>query len=91
MVGAPSRHDPALIAGLWSPRANAMERAFGAAHDLHARTHTRTCLPALVADVEAHLDINGPSKYQLSELYSEPVVTAAVEKIARNGHSKVAT
>jgi hypothetical protein len=68
-----------------------MERAFGAVHDLHTRTHTRRRLPALVADVEAHLDINGPSKYQLAKLYDEPVVTTALEKIARDGHSKVAT
>ena len=89
MVGEPSTRDPALFAHL-CPRANPIERAFGDVHDLCSRNHTRKRLPDLVADVEAHLHVNGPSKYQLSELYYESAVTTAVENIARDEHTKVA-
>jgi len=74
----------------YGPRANPSERAFGDVHDLCTRHHTRKRLPDLVADVEAHLHLNGPWKYQLSALYDEPSVTAAVEKIARDVHTKLA-
>jgi hypothetical protein len=43
-----------------------------------------------MADVKAHLHLNGPWQYQLSELYYEPAVTAAVEKIASEEHAMVA-
>ena len=41
-----------------------------------------TRLPDLVANVEDHLHLNGPWKYQLSDLYYEPAGPAVVEKIA---------
>ena len=72
------------------PRANPIERAFGEVHDLGTRNHTRKRLPALVAEVEAHLHRNGPWKYQLSALYDAPAVTAAVENIAIDEHKAAA-
>jgi putative transposase len=60
------------------PRANPIERAFGDAHDLCTRNHTRKRLRDLVADVENHLQLNGPWQYKLSDLYYEPAVTAAL-------------
>jgi transposase len=74
----------------YCPRANPIERAFGDVHDLCTRNHTRKRLRDLVADVEAPLHLNGPWQYRLSELYYEPAVTAAVEKIASEEHTKVA-
>jgi hypothetical protein len=52
-------------------------------------TPPRKGVPDLVADVEAHLHVNGPWKYQLSELSYEPAVTAAVVKLAIDEHAKV--
>jgi hypothetical protein len=68
------------------PRANPIERAFGEVHDLCTRQHTRQRLRDLVADVEAHLHLNGPWPYQLSELDDAPAVTAAVAKITSAEH-----
>lgn len=72
------------------PRANPIERAFGDVHDLCTRNHTRRRLRDLVADVETHLQVNGPWPYKLSAVYYEPDVTAAVEKLAAEEHAKVA-
>jgi putative transposase len=72
------------------PRANPIERAFGDVHDCCTRNHQRPRLPALVADVEDHVHLNGPWTYQLSDLDNEPAVTAAVEKIAQAEHAKTA-
>jgi hypothetical protein len=77
-----------LFLPTYCPRANPIERAFGDVHDLCTRNHTRKRLPALVADVEDHLDRNGPWKYKLSDLYYEPAVTATVEKLAAEEHAK---
>jgi hypothetical protein len=66
----------------YGPRANPMERAFGDVHDGCTRNHQRQRLPQLVADVADHVRLNGPWQDQLSDLYDEPAVTAAVEKIA---------
>ena len=74
----------------YGPRANPIARAFGDVHDLCTRNHTRKRLRDLLADVEAHLQLNGPWQYQLPELCYEPAVTAAVEKIASEEHAKVA-
>ena len=73
----------------YCPRANPIERAFGDVHDCCTRNHQRKRLPDLVADVEDHLRLNGPWHYKLSELYYEPAVTAAVEKIAAEEHAKL--
>jgi transposase len=65
----------------YGPRANPIERAFGDVHDLCTRHHTRKRFPALVADVVEHLDVHGPWPYKLSDIYYDPAVTAAVEKM----------
>jgi hypothetical protein len=72
------------------PRAHPIERAFGAVHDLCTRHHTRKRLRDLLAEVEAHLQLNGPWQYQLSARSDEPAVTAAVAKIVSEEHPKVA-
>jgi transposase len=77
-----------LFLPTYCPRANPIERAFGDIHDTCTRNHRRTRLPELVADVEWHLQVNGPWPYRLSELYYEPAVTAAVEQIAAANHTK---
>ena len=71
---------------LWLPtyahRTKPVEHAFGDVHDGCTRHHHGQHRPNLVADVEDHLHLNGPWKYQLSDLYAEPAVTAAVARIA---------
>jgi hypothetical protein len=79
-----------LFLPTYCPRANPIARAFGDVHDLCTRNHMRKRLRDLVADVEAHLHVNGPWQYKLSELYDEPAVTAAVEKIIAEEQAKVA-
>jgi putative transposase len=79
-----------LFLPTYCPRANPIERAFGDVHDCCTRNHQRKRLPDLVVDVEDHLHLNGPWKYQLSDLYFEPAVTTAVENIAAEEHAKVA-
>jgi putative transposase len=79
-----------LFLPTYCPRANPIERAYGDVHDCCTRNHRRTRLPDLVADVEDHLQLNGPWKYMLSDLYYEPAVTAAVENIAAEEDAKVA-
>jgi putative transposase len=79
-----------LFLPTYCPRANPIERAYGDVHDCCTRNHRRTRLPDLVADVEDHLQLNGPWKYKLSDLYYEPAVTVAVENIAAEELAKVA-
>jgi transposase len=79
-----------LFLPTYCPRANPIERAFGDVHDCCTRNHRRKRLSDLVADVGAHLHVNGPWLYKLSQLYYEPAITAAVEKIAAEEHAKVA-
>jgi hypothetical protein len=40
--------------------------------------------------VEEHVHLNGPWTYQLSDLYYEPAITAAVKNIAAEEHVKAA-
>jgi hypothetical protein len=61
------------------PRANPIERACGDGPDGCTRHQRRQRGPALVADVEQHVHANGPWQDKLSQLYSEPAVTAVVE------------
>lgn len=75
---------------VYCPRANPIERAFGDVHDLCTRNHTRQRFRDLVADDEAHLQVNGPWPYKLSELHYEPAVTEGVEGIAAEQHAKIA-
>ena len=70
-----------LFLPTYCPRANPIERAFGDVHDLCTRNHTRKRLQELVADVVEHLDVNGPWRYKLSDIYSDPAVTAVVERM----------
>jgi len=79
-----------LFLPTYCPRANPIERAFGDGHDCCTRNHRCKRLPDLVADVEEHLQLNGPWKYKLSEIYYEPAVTAVVEKIAAEEQAQVA-
>ncbi len=79
-----------LFLPTYCPRANPIERAFGDVHDTCTRNHQRKRLPALVADVEEHLQVNGPWPYKLSQRYYETAVTAAVEKIIAADPSKTA-
>jgi DDE superfamily endonuclease len=74
----------------YCPGANPIERAFGDVHDLCTRNHTRKRLRDLVANVKAHLHVNGPWQSQLSALYDEPDVTAVVERIVAEQHAKMA-
>ena len=73
----------------YCPRTNPIERAFGDVHDCCTRNHRRKRLPDLVTDVADHLQWNGPWKYQLSELYYEPAVTAAVERMPQRNTQKL--
>jgi len=57
---------------------------------LCTRNHKRTRLRDLVADVEEHVQVNGPWPYQLSQLYYEPAVIAAVERMAVEERSEAA-
>jgi len=62
----------------YCPRANPIERAFGDVHDKCTRNHTRKRIRHLVQDVQQHLQVNGPWRYTLSEIYFTPEVTAAL-------------
>jgi putative transposase len=79
-----------LLLPTYGPRANPIERAFGDVHDGCTRNHQRKRLPELVADVADHVRLNGPWQYKLSDLYYEPAITAAVEKIAAKEHAMAA-
>ncbi len=72
-----------LFLPTYCPKANPTERAFGDVHDKCTRNHQRKRIEELVWDVEQHLATNGPWKYNLSQLYYTPAVTAAVERIAK--------
>jgi transposase len=71
----------------YCPRANPIERAFGDTHDKVTRNHKRKRLRDLVADVGCHLDRNGPWPYQLSSIYQEPAVTAALQQLLADQHA----
>jgi transposase len=74
----------------YCPRANPIERVFGDVHDKCTRNHTRKRLRDLVQDVERHMQVNGPWQYNLSQLYQDPDVTAAVEQIAAEAQARIA-
>jgi putative transposase len=71
-----------LFLPTYCPKANPLERAFGDVHDKCTRNHQHKRSEELVWDVERHLSNNGPGKYELSQLYYTPEVTAAGERIA---------
>jgi putative transposase len=70
-----------LFLPTYCPRANPIERVCGDGHDLCTRNHLRKRLRELVAEVIEHLHIHGPWQDHLSDIYHEPAVTAAVEKL----------
>jgi len=76
-LAAPPRFE-LLYLPTYCPRANPIERAFGDIQDKCTRNHTRKRRWHLVQDVKQQLQVNGPWRYALSELYSTPAVTAAV-------------
>jgi len=65
----------------YCPDANPIERAFGDVHDKCTRNHTRKRIWHLVPDVKQPLQVNGPWRYALSDLYYTSEVTAAVEAL----------
>ena len=81
---------PLLLLPTYGPRATPLERAFGDVHDCCTRHHRRQRLPDLVADVEEPIQLHGPWKYKLSQLYDEPALTAALEKIAAETQAQAA-
>lgn len=74
----------------YCPRANPIERAFGDVHDKCTRNHKRKRLRDVMQDVEQHMRDNGPWQYNLSQLYQDPEVTAAVEHMALEAQAKLA-
>ena len=66
----------------YCPKASPIERAFGDVHDKCTRNHKRKRLWTVVRDVARHLAVNGPWRYELSEIYYTPEVTAAVQALA---------
>jgi transposase len=71
----------------YCPRANPIERIFGDTHDKVTRNHKRKRLRDLVADVDRHLERNGPWPYRLSTIYQEPDVTTALKKLKQDQHA----
>ena len=65
----------------YCPRANPIERIFGEVHNQVTRNHKRKRLRDLVADAGRYLDRHGPWPYQLSMIYQEAEVTAALKKL----------
>ena len=80
-----------LFLPTYCPKASPIERAFGDVHDKCTRNHQRKRLWTLVRDVERHLSINGPWRYELSEIYYTPEVTAAVQDLltAETAHEEI--
>ncbi len=63
------------------PTARPIERALGAVPDKCTRTHQRNRLWSVVKDGEPPLGVNGPWHSELSEIYSTPDVTAALQAL----------
>ena len=80
-LAAPPRFE-LLFLPTYCPQASPIERAFGDVHDKCTRNHKRTRLQAVVKDVQQHLQVNGPWRYALSEIYYTAEVTAAVQLLA---------
>jgi transposase len=80
-----------LFLPTYCPKASPIERAFGDVHDKCTRNHKRKRLWAVVRDVKKHLSVNGPWRYELSELYYTAEVTAAVQSLlmAETAHGEI--
>jgi putative transposase len=74
----------------YCPRANPIERVCGDIHDKCTRNHKRKRLRDLIQDVERHIQEHGPWQYNLSQLYQDPDVTAAVEQRAAEAQARIA-
>ena len=74
----------------YCPKANPIERAFGDVHDKCTRNHKRKRLRELVGDVKKHIEVKGPWKYKLPEIYYEAEVTAEIEKMTAEERLKAA-
>lgn len=74
----------------YCPRANPIERVFGDVHDKCTRNHKRKRLRDVVQDVEQHVQVNGPWRYNLSQIYQAPEITAAVERLTAEAQAKIA-
>jgi putative transposase len=68
----------------YCPRSSPIERIFGDVHDKVTRHHRRKRIRDLVADVTRYLTRHGPWRYQLSAIYEEAGVTAALRQLQRN-------
>ena len=79
-----------LFVPTYCPRANPIERLFGDVHDKCTRNHKRKRLYTLIKDIERYMQEHGPWQYQLSQVYYEPAITAAVATMASKAISKVA-
>jgi transposase len=79
-LAVPPRCELLYLPPSW-PQANPIERAFGAVHDQCTRNHTRKRIWPLVQAVKQPLQVNGPWRYALSEIYYTPEVTAAVQAL----------
>src|SRR5215471_19822595 len=77
-----------LFLPTYCPKASPIERTFGDVHDKCTRNHKRKRLWTLIRDVAHHLAINGPWRYELSEIYYTPEVTAAVQALATASSSQ---
>jgi hypothetical protein len=44
----------------------------------------------VVQDVEQHVQVNGPWRYNLSQIYQAPEITAAVERLTAEAQAKIA-
>jgi hypothetical protein len=67
----------------YCPQASPIARAFGDVHDNCTRHPRRKHWGTLVTEVEQHLSLNGPWHYELSEIYSPPEETAALQDLLR--------
>jgi transposase len=67
----------------YGPRSRPIERVYGDVHDQVTRHHRRKRMRDLVADVIRFIEQHGPWRYQLSEIYEEPEVQAALRQLQR--------
>jgi hypothetical protein len=72
------------------PRAKPLERLCGVIPDPGGRNHTRKRFSTLIKDIERSMQEHGPWQYQLSQIYYEPAITAAVESMAAEATSQIA-
>ena len=74
----------------YGPRATPIARVCGEVHDKCTRNHKRQRVRDVIQDVERHVQVTGPWRYHLAQLYGAPAVTAAVEHITAEKHPTLA-